>query len=76
MMTILTILNDGDPWIICKPENDQDLEAFLSLSSNHAIGVGFTHRLPTPREEAKWSAEYVLRLKDGTNPDLFFGVPA
>jgi hypothetical protein len=75
-MPIITVLNDGHPWLICMPADNQDLQSFLSVSSVYATGAGFTHRQATPGEAAKWSAACALHVRNGGNADSFFGIPA
>ena len=68
--------NGVKPWLICRPNDAADLQAFLTLSAAQAVGKGFTTRTAAAREAAKLSAAAMLSVRNGGNYDLFFGEPA
>ena len=75
-MAYTTIDNDDQPWVICLPTDQADLDRFLNISQSEAIGSGLNPRPATRAEARKCSAERALGRMRGDNPHKFFGIPA
>ena len=75
-MGYITILKGGDPWIICCPPTQQDLENFLSLSKNEEVGADFTTRAATDAERGKLTAARMLNVHKHADYEEIFGIEA
>lgn len=71
-MSVTSLDLNGQPWMVCDPENEEELETFIGNSGVDETAV--TKRAPTPREAAKIVAERALRRMHGEEPDGLFGV--
>ena len=75
-MDYTTIDNNGQPWLICIPSDQDDLDRFMSASREFEVGSGFAPRKATPPEAAKCAAARAIHLFGGGDYDKFFGIPA
>lgn len=71
-MAITALDLSSEPWMVCDPEDDAELDRFIGNSGIDETTV--TKRAPTPREVAKITAERLLRSKRGEDPDKLFGI--
>jgi hypothetical protein len=74
-MKITTIDNNGNPWIICSPNDQFELDRFIQISASMASGE-LTHRDADQLEASKFSVARAAHVTQGGNHDLFFGIPA
>jgi hypothetical protein len=63
---------DGEPWIVCQPEDPAEFEDFVRKCGQPARSVAT--RYATPREAAKLAAEKALKAHRGENPVSLFGI--
>lgn len=75
-MGYITIDNNGQPWLICIPTDQGDLDRFMDASRKFEVGSGFAHRQATQPEAAKCAAAHAIYLYGGGDHDKFFGIPA
>ena len=71
-MRIITVENDGIPWVVCAPADSGEVQRFLDASAASAVGSGFDTRPATPKEASRWSAEHALHVFNGGESDAFF----
>lgn len=74
-MGYVTIEENGSPWVICVPEDQNDLNQFLETSKAVASG-SLSYRQATPAEASRCAAARVLHLRQSGGPQAFFGIPA
>lgn len=75
-MSIITIENNGKPWVICQPSDPGDLERFLDASAASAVGSGFAKRQATAAEISKFTADLCIHRFRGGEPHNFFATSA
>ncbi len=72
-MAIISIPADGRPWVVCKPENEEDLIAFLSVADADDVTLGPT-QAATEAEAEQFNHALASHVAAGGDVDAFFGI--
>ncbi|MEA3198522.1 MAG: hypothetical protein QOF32_2574 [Gammaproteobacteria bacterium] len=69
-MNYTTILRNGTPWLVCSPDDKEELNRFKATAAGADT---LTDRPATPVEAGRLCAEKALRSFRGEEPDKLFG---
>lgn len=71
-MAITSIDLKGNPWMVCDPQDDHEIDDFVGKTGFDPADV--TTRPATDREAAKLIADKILRANNLEEPEGLFGV--
>jgi hypothetical protein len=78
-MPMITILIDGEPKFVVRPNDNNALRRFLRNANKFLAGdkpgAAISHRPSEPLELERWKAAYGLHQAWGGEDEQFFGIP-
>src|SRR5271165_4346097 len=76
---MITILIDGEPKFVVRPNDNKALFRFLRNANKFLVGdkadAAVSHRPSEPEELERWRAAYGLHQAWGGDDEQFFGIP-